>query len=306
MPSDANSYQVAALAALQGSAPAPASAPAPTATEAALQAPAANEAQPQTTQADAKPPEPAKTDEPPVPDSIKKSFERLAKQNAELREREAKIKAYEEAVGGFDPRVLSTLAQAAKSGDALAVLQTLGLKPPEPQVDPSKGDPVVARLQQELLALKTRIETDSYARGRERMLARVADVAKTGKFTMAGVVDDAPQRALAFIEDFVKKNGAPAPDEVDGIIESALKAVDEDLSNEAKRWESYLTKVRGSGTTHDNRAPAPPAPAPAQPSRTITNNLQAPAPAVPRAEPKTAADYRAEALEVLKRAANQR
>lgn len=298
--SDANSYQTAALAALQGGTPAPAEAAPPAPAEAAPAAPP--EAAP-AAPADAKPPEGA---EPPVPDSIKKSFERLAKQNAELREREAKIKAYEEAVGGFDPRVLSTLAQAAKSGDAMAVLQTLGLKPPEVQQDPGKGDPVVARLQQELLALKTRIETDSYARGRERMLARVADVAKAGKFTMASVVDDAPQRALAFIEDFVRKNGAPAPDEVDGVIESALKAVDEDLSSEAKRWEAYLTKVRGSGTTQDNRAPAPPAPAPAQPSRTITNNLQAPAPARPTTEPKTPADYRAEALEVLKRAANSR
>lgn len=301
--SDANNYQAAALAALQGGTPAPAESPAAPPAEAPAAPPAETPAAPAPA-VDAKLAEaPAET---PPPDSIKKSFERLAKQNAELREREAKIKAYEEAVGGFDPRVLSAIAQAAKAGDAAAVLQTLGLRAPEVQPDPGKGDPVVARLQQELLALKTRIETDSYERGRQRMLERVSNVAKVGKFTMASVVDDAPQRALAFIEDFVRKNGAPAPDEVDGIIESALKAVDEDLGSEAKKWEAYLTKVRGSGTSQDNRAPAPPAPAPAQPSRTITNTLQAPAPARPATEPKTPADYRAEALEVLQRAANSR
>jgi hypothetical protein len=245
--------------------------------------------------------------EPPVPDGVKKSFERLAKQSADLREREAKIKAYEEAVGGFDPRVLSAIAQAAKAGDARAVLQTLGLQAPvEQPKDEVKLDPVVSKLQQEVMALRARLDTDNYERGRQQLLAKVDNLAKTGKYSLASVVEDAPKRALTFIEDFVRKNGPPQPDEVDGIIESALKAVDEDLSAEAKRWEAYLTKRQQSANLTENRAPAQPAPASVQPSRTITNNLQAPAPARPATEPKTAADYRSEALEVLKRAANQR
>lgn len=272
-------------------------------------APAAPAA-PEAPAAPAAPEAPAAPAAPPPPaDSAAKSFEKLAQRSAEIRAREDRLKPLEALATRLDAKKLEALAEAAKGSDPVAALAALGFShddyvkrasAPVPAA-PAAVDPTIAQLQEQVAALRAQSVESAAAQGRAKVAAQMADMAKAGKFQYLGDVEGATDRAMAVLEDYVTKNGPPAADEVDVLMEMSLKYVDEQLAAEASRWERVLTSRKKVGTVPEV---APPAQAPSAPSslRTLSNQLSSPAPAQAGTQPKTAQDYRLAALEALKSA----
>jgi len=299
-------HQAAALALLNA-------APQPP-TEAPAEAPAAAapaEAAPAPSEPAKAPPAPPSDVPEGAPDAVKKSFEKLAVKNAEIRAREEKLKGLEAIASKFNENSIQALIKAAQAGDAVSALGALGFTHadyaqqmangrPQPQQPPKQPSDVVSVLQQQVQQLQQRLDGEATSRGRARAVERVAEVAKTGNYEFASAVEGATEKALVVFEDFIAKNGAPDPKEVDGLFDAALKHVDEQLRVEAQRWEKVLTARQKPVTTQvGQQAPAPTSNGTGQ--RTLSNNLASAAPVQSDAAPKTSKDYQLLALEILKR-----
>lgn len=314
MPEQVN-YQAAAMAALQSEAPAVL---APEAT-AAPAAPAPVEAAPAQPEAPKAPVAPTEDVPAGAPDAVKKSFEKLAAKNAEIRAREEKLRGLEAIASKFNENSIQALIKAAQASDPVSALGALGFthadyvqsmtmgRPQQAQPQAPKAqqpDDVVAVLQQQVQQLQQRLDGEAASKGRARALERMEAVAKTGKYEFASAVEGATEKALAVFEDYIAKNGAPAPAEVEGLFDAALKHVDEQLRVEAQRWEKVLTARQKPATTQVGQtAPALQSSSPGQ--RTLSNNLASAAPALPAQAAKTKGDYHLAALEILKRGVTQ-
>jgi hypothetical protein len=249
---------------------------------------------------------------------VRKSFEKLAAKNAEIRAREDKLKGLEAIASKFNENSIQALIKAAQAGDPVSALGALGFthaeyaqamsmgRPQQPQQreQPKGPQDVVSALQQQVQQLQQRLDGEATSRGRARAMERLGEVAKTGKYEFAAAVDGATEKALAVFEDYIAKNGAPDPKEVDGLFDAALKHVDEQLQAEAQRWEKVLTARQKTATTQVGQ----PAPAPQSAStgqKTLSNTLSSAAPAVQAPQPKTSRDYQLMAIEVMKRGAQK-
>ena len=267
--------------------------------------------------APAEPPAPVEEKKPEVPaeapDGVKKSFERLAKETAALREAQARVKHLEVIGQRFSTGSIQALVKAAEAGDPVAAMEALGITPDvyeaavagrKPTKAPAKEqggddprDAKIAELEAKLNGLSGTVQQRAVQEGRAAAMSQIKNIAAKGQFEFVSDDADAPAEALAIVEDFVRKNGVIPREELDGVFEAALKVVDDQRKAAASVWEQRLTKKGRLGTLPPNGAPASPPPAvseQARPSRTLTNSVAAPS--RPATTPKTAEDYQAAAI----------
>ena len=266
----------------------------------------------------------AKKEEAPKSDSIKRSFERMAAEKVALRQEKERLKAYEEAAKGTDPRTLQTLMQAIQSRDPVSLLAAAGFshadyadavvdgKRPMKQIEQPKEKSEVEILREELAQVRSRLQNEDISKGRQRTIAKLEEMAKAdSKYEYVTSVEGGAQRALEVLEDYVSKNGPPLDEngrvdqnQLNDLYELSLQYVEEDFKAQAQKWEKVLTKRKGA-TTVPNEPPEMVRAASVQaPSRTLSNSLTSPgAPRPGSPTPKTDDDYIAAAAQVLRQRA---
>lgn len=247
-------------------------------------------------------------------DNMKKTFERMAKQSAELRTREEKVRTLEIISSRFDQNSLNALIKAAQADDPVSALASMGWTPADFQAAmqgkaPKKVEPEAppvderySRLEKELETLKGTLQQRQMAEGRSRVLGTLEQLAKAPehKFEFLDGDERATSEALSIVEDFVTKNGPPPANEVNDLFLAALRVVDGNRKAEAEVWEKRLTAKGRVGKVAPQEPPVQPAPVQSEPRivshNTITNTMNSPAPAGRPPPKKGPADYLNDAI----------
>lgn len=248
----------------------------------------------------------AKVDAPS--DTIKQTFEKLAKDTAEFRAAkkafEEKTKAFEAMTSALGPQGLHQLSQALASGDRLSVARALGLSQSD-LVDAAGAERVekaakgvtpeaekIAKLEEQLNSFIEERRREQAQAGRERAIRNLADLAKKSEYAYASEIEDAPQQAYDFIEDYVRKNNELPAETPEASLKFALDAIEERLAKQAAVFEKVLTKRKQPATVVPSESPELSTPAVREAGRTqsLTNTTSStPAPSNPR--PKTAQEF---------------
>lgn len=262
-----------------------------------------------------------------LPDGLKKSFEKLAKDTAELRKAQESLKVYQKAFEGTDPATVSAVVKARMSKDPLSALTALGFThqdyvdainsqssraapkaQPKAAAAPESEDEEVPpwkealdRVTSELEALKTEKRNAQLEAGRTNTLSHMDKLAqKNPKLELVAGDPKAMKRALELAEEHVKVTGqAPASaQERDELLMTALEATEEAMAAEAAEWEARLTKRKGRAPVAPSGAPVTP-PAASVQARLTTTNASSPANRTAHT-PRTPEDYQAAAIAAVR------
>lgn len=173
-----------------------------------------------------------------LPDPLKNSFEKLAREKAELRKREDALKAAEGRVGK-----LETIERLAAAGDGLGVLAALGVKysafvkqkleqgaadeEPEAEAPPPSSD--IATLREEVRALREESRQRKLKEGDTVLRSAVTDFVKTAaeKFPNIAADVDLAKDVVEEMIRFTKETGNPPGDTLEESIQMAAEAVEE-------------------------------------------------------------------------------
>ncbi len=256
-----------------------------------------------------------KPEDAPSP-TIKLSLQKIAEQNKALREREERVKTFED-IGRFvDPVKLS---RAAAARDPLAVLEAVGLKYEDvvdrvmaaqpkagtaAKVEEPKAEPdgIVKELQAKLVALENERAAEKVAKVRAEATQRARTLVSAEKFPLvARLGEEAIGEAIDVLAEFYEKTGGKYPaDTFEANMELALAHVEERHKKIAERYG--LTS--GSLTPSVKDAEAPVKPRGEASGQTTLSSSSLTAPASGGAAPKTEAEYRAQAAAELRRLFN--
>lgn len=252
-----------------------------------------------------------KPEQAPSP-TIAASLQKIAEQNKALREREERVKAYEDIARVVDPLKLS---RAAASRDPLAVLEAVGMRyedvvdrvlqsqpkgttPAKVEEKPAE-EGIVAELKAKLEKMEAERAAERVSQARSEIAKRSAALVTPEKFPLvARLGQDAINEAVDVINEFAQQTGGKLPaDTFEGNMELALAHVEERHRKIAERY----------GLTSGSLTPSvKPVEAPVQPrgeadgQTTLTSSSLA-APASGGAAPKTDADYQAAAAAQLRK-----
>lgn len=312
----AESYQTSAMAALKTAPGAPNASTAPIVATppVAAQAPAESITEPEA-------PEAPKAEPPKVgSDSIKASFERLAKEKSEIRQLKESLRDVEAVSKIFRPEQLRSLAQAAASRDPVAILSAMGFshadyanavvtrtqappRPGEKKVEPVEEESDdIAVLRRELDEIKAEKQRERIARGRASTVEKLQALAKSGKFELVSEFPDAPHEALAVLEEYVQSTGVvPQGKELEELYDLSLQYVEGRLKEEQARWQGVLTKRNSAPTVPGNEAPEPPRAISVPAAGMTLTNAVTPSGGRPAGTLKNDEDFQAAALEVLRK-----
>lgn len=303
-------YQAAAIAAMKspeasGAPPAKVEAPAPSLDESKLVVePPKEVAKVEPAKADDGPPKEVKSD------SIRKSFETLAREKAELRQKAEEFRPLQQLQQRLGPQGIHELLRAEAAGDVVGILRALGVKPNEVQMPaeaeetpgPAK-DPRFDALQKELAALRAERQAEKYSVGRKHTLERTANLAKAPEFELISDEPAAHDEALKMVEDYIKAHNEMPAETPEESLKLALAAVNERYLEEAAKWEKRLTKVkRPDKVVAVTESPAQSTPAESEvgKSRTLTNSLSSSTPPPPNSSPQSDEDYHRLAIAAMK------
>jgi hypothetical protein len=253
-----------------------------------------------------------KPEDAPSP-TIKLSLQKIAEQNKALREREERVKTFED-IGRFvDPVALS---RAAASRNPLAALEAMGMKyedvvnqvlasqpkagtqkTEEPKAEP---EGIVKELQAKLESLEKERAAEKATKARTEVTKRALTLVSDEKFPLVSRLgEEAIGEAIDVLSDFYEKTGGKYPAETfEANMELALAHVEEKHKKIAERYG--LTS--GSATRsvkEESEAPVKPR-GEANGQTTLTSSSLT-APASGGAAPKTDAEYQAQAAAELRR-----
>lgn len=252
-----------------------------------------------------------KPEQAPSP-TIAASLQKIAEQNKALREREERVKAYEDIARVVDPLKLS---RAAASRDPLAVLEAVGMRyedvvdrvlqnqpkgaqPAKVEEEP-EAEGIVAELQKKLAKLEQERNEERVGKARSDLVQKGLSFVNAEKFPLAARLgEEAVNEAVDVLLEFAEKTGGRFPaDTIQANMELALAHVEERHRKIAERY----------GLTSGSLTPSvKPVEAPVQPrgeadgQTTLTSSSLA-APASGGAAPKTDADYQAAAIAQLRK-----
>lgn len=200
-----------------------------------------------------------KKEEKKLPDPLKNSFERLAREKKELRAREDRVKASEGRLGKLD-----TIEKLAASGDAIGVVAALGLKystlvqqkiergeaDEDPEADaPASND--IAALREEIRELREESRQRKVQEGNNVLGGAVRDFVKDAADKFPNIASD-PDLHKAVVEEmirFTKETGAPPGETLTESIQMAAEAVEEreEKALQARLKKRGLTTARAAG-----------------------------------------------------------
>lgn len=258
-----------------------------------------------------------KPEDAPSP-TIKLSLQKIAEQNKALREREERIKTFED-IGRFvDPVKLS---RAAASRDPLAVLEAVGLKYEDvvdrvlssqpksgtPKAEePAKTEPdgIVKELQAKLAKMEAEQAAEKTSKARSEVTKRALTLVSAEKFPLISRFgEEAVNEAIDVLTEFAEKTGGKYPaDTFEANMELALAHVEEKHVKEKQRLaERYgLTSVSSTRSVNEE-AEAPVKPRGDANGQTTLSSSSLAAPAQGGSAPKTDSDFQALAAAELRK-----
>lgn len=252
-----------------------------------------------------------KPEQAPSP-TIAASLQKIAEQNKALREREDRVKAYEDIARVVDPLKLS---RAAAARDPLAVLEAVGMRyedvvdrvlqnqpkgaPPAKVEEKPAEEGIVAELQKKLAVLEKERNDEKVGKARASLVQQGLTFASPEKFPLvARLGEEAVGEAIDVLLEFAEKTGGKFPaDTIQANMELALAHVEERHKKIAERYG--LTS--GSVTPSVKSAEAPVQPRGEADGQTTLTSSSLAAPASGGAAPKSDADYQAIAIAQLRK-----
>jgi len=195
-----------------------------------------------------------------LPDPLKNSFEKLAREKKELRAREEKLKAAEGRMSK-----LETVERLAAANDGLGVLAALGVKysgfvkqqlekgaAPDDEDDatPPPADSL-EEIRAELQQLREESRQRKLKEGDQVLRGAVNDFVKTAAEKFPNIAGD-PDLAKDVVEEmirFTKETGAPPGDTLEESIQMAAEAVEEreEKALQKRLKRRGLTAARAAG-----------------------------------------------------------
>lgn len=252
-----------------------------------------------------------KPEQAPSP-TIAASLQKIAEQNKALREREDKVKSFEEISRFVDPVKLS---RAATSRDPLAVLEAVGMRyedvvdrvlqnqpkgaQPAKVEEKPEAEGIVAELQKKLAVLEKERNDEKIGKARASLVQQGLTFASPEKFPLvARLGEEAVGEAIDVLLEFAEKTGGKFPaDTIQANMELAIAHVEERHKKIAEKYG--LTS--GSVTPSVKSAEAPVQPRGEADGQTTLTSSSLAAPASGGAAPKTDADYQAAAAAQLRK-----
>ena len=252
-----------------------------------------------------------KPEQAPSP-TIAASLQKIAEQNKALREREDRVKAYEDIARVVDPLKLS---RAAAARDPLAVLEAVGMRyedvvdrvlqnqpkgaQPAKVEEKPEAEGIVAELQKKLAVLEKERNDEKVGKARASLIQQGLTFASPEKFPLvARLGEEAVGEAIDVLLEFAEKTGGKFPaDTIQANMELALAHVEERHKKIAEKYG--LTS--GSVTPSVKSAEAPVQPRGEADGQTTLTSSSLAAPASGGAAPKSDADYQAIAIAQLRK-----
>lgn len=252
-----------------------------------------------------------KPEQAPSP-TIAASLQKIAEQNKALREREERVKAYEDIARVVDPLKLS---RAAAARDPLAVLEAVGMRyedvvdrvlqnqpkgaQPAKVEEKPEADGIVAELQKKLAKLEAEQAAEKVSKARSELVQKGLSFVNGEKFPLvARLGEEAVSEAVDVLLEFAEKTGGKFPaDTIQANMELALAHVEERHKKIAEKYG--LTS--GSVTPSVKEVEAPVQPRGEADGQTTLTSSSLAAPASGGAAPKTDADYQAIAIAQLRK-----
>lgn len=195
-----------------------------------------------------------------LPDPLKNSFEKLAREKKELRAREEKLKAAEGRMSK-----LETVERLAAAGDGLGVLAALGVKysayvkqqlekgaaPDDEDDAPPPADDQLAGIRAELMQLREESRQRKLKEGDQFLRGEVNNFVKTAAEKFPNIAGD-PDLAKDVVEElirFTKETGNPPGDTLEESIQMAAEAVEEreEKALQKRLKRRGLTAARAAG-----------------------------------------------------------
>ena len=253
----------------------------------------------------------SKPEQAPSP-TIAASLQKIAEQNKALREREDRVKAYEDIARVVDPLKLS---RAAAARDPLAVLEAVGMRyedvvdrvlqnqpkgaQPAKVEEKPEAEGIVAELQKKVAMLQQEAAQEKVGKARASLVQQGLTFAAPEKFPLvARLGEEAVGEAIDVLLEFAEKTGGKFPaDTIQANMELALAHVEERHKKIAEKYG--LTS--GSVTPSVKSAEAPVQPRGEADGQTTLTSSSLAAPASGGAAPKTDADYQAAAAAQLRK-----
>lgn len=248
-------------------------------------------------------------DEDAPSDSLKRSFEKLAKGNAELRAKEERLKPLLAMVDRMDPNSLSAVARAVQANDPVSALAALGFshhdyartvangRAPAREEQEEQDTGELSPSEQRIARLEQQLAEMNIEKGRSKAMKAIselaADPAKFKFVTRAGA--EAHEKALAKLEDYFAKTGKmPAEDRQESYL-LALESVEADFKKEATKWQRLLTDEKSTNIVAPDTGATelqPRAASSEKAKSTLTNSTAtAPQTAPNTGEPKTPEEF---------------
>ena len=252
-----------------------------------------------------------KPEQAPSP-TIAASLQKIAEQNKALREREDRVKAYEDIARVVDPLKLS---RAAAARDPLAVLEAVGMRyedvvdrvlqnqpkgaQPAKVEEKPEAEGIVAELQKKLAVLEKERNDEKVGKARASLIQQGLTFAAPEKFPLvARLGEEAVGEAIDVLLEFAEKTGGKFPaDTIQANMELAIAHVEERHKKIAEKYG--LTS--GSVTPSVKSAEAPVQPRGEADGQTTLTSSSLAAPASGGAAPKSDADYQAIAIAQLRK-----
>lgn len=252
-----------------------------------------------------------KPEQAPSP-TIAASLQKIAEQNKALREREDRVKAYEDIARVVDPLKLS---RAAAARDPLAVLEAVGMRyedvvdrvlqnqpkgaQPAKVEEKPEAEGIVAELQKKVAMLQQEAAQEKVGKARASLVQQGLTFASPEKFPLvARLGEEAVGEAIDVLLEFAEKTGGKFPaDTIQANMELALAHVEERHKKIAEKYG--LTS--GSVTPSVKSAEAPVQPRGEADGQTTLTSSSLAAPASGGAAPKSDADYQAIAIAQLRK-----
>ena len=292
-------------------APAPA-APAPVKSAAEYQNDAVKKLAPAPAPAEPAKPE-IKPEEAPSP-TIRLSLEKIAASNKALREREDKVKPFEEISKVVDPQKLS---RSLAARDPLAYLEAGGFKYEDvvdrvlsaqpkaagAKVEPEKEEPtgIVKELQEKLAKLEKERNDEKVGKARSEVVKKGLALVNAEKMPLVSRLgEEAVNEALDVLADFYEKTGGKYPAETfEANMELALAHVEEKHKKIAERYGLTSGSVTPS-VKAEAEAPVKPR-GEVDTGQTTLSSTSLAAPASGGAAPKNDSEYQSAAAALLRK-----
>lgn len=260
------------------------------------------------------PPEEKKPEKKGLPDPLKNSFEKLAREKADMRKREEALKAAEGRLSKYE-----TVERLAAAGDGLGVLAALGVKysgfvkqqlekggPAEDDEAETPPSTDLDEIRNELKQLREESRQRKLKEGDQVLRGAVNDFVKTATEKFPNIASD-PDLAKDVVEEmirFTKETGAPPGDTLEESIQMAAEAVEEReekaLQKRMKRRGLTVAGASGDASSAAPKSAVETAPSEvAKKSKTLTTS-HASAPRAPVSTSVDPEDLRRQAVEMLK------